>query len=58
MAQPKQEVCTIRIIFPVDSDDQAIEFKKKISEILSDKSDAHIQFSISTTPLQPSGKPI
>lgn len=43
---PKQEICTIRIIFPVKSDDQAIGFKKKITEILSDIPDAAINFSI------------
>lgn len=46
--QPKQELCSIRIVFPVESDDQAIGFKKKITEILSDIPDAAINFSIMT----------
>ena len=47
------ELCTIRIMFPVDSDEQAIGIKKKIKEILSDKPDAQVQFSIMTGPSQP-----
>lgn len=48
MDNPKQEICSIKIMFPVDSDDQAIEYKKKITEVLKDKADAQIQFSLST----------
>lgn len=46
----KAEVCSIRIIFPVQSDEQALECKKKISEALSDITDVQIQFSIMTPP--------
>ncbi len=55
MDKDKQEICTIRIIFPVDSDDQAIEIKKKISEILKDKSDAQIQFGLTSGDVGPRG---
>jgi len=48
----KQDVCSIRIAFPVISDEQAIEYKKKIAEILRPVADAQIQFSILTTPLR------
>lgn len=44
--QPKQ-ICTIRIMFPVESDEQAIEYKRKISDALSDKPEARIEFSLS-----------
>ncbi len=45
--KPKlQELCTMRIAFPVESDDQAIAVKKKISEILADIPDAGIQFTL------------
>jgi len=50
MPTPKQEVCTIRIMFPVESDEQAIGYKKKISDILSGKQDVHIQFTIQSLP--------
>ncbi len=42
---PKQ-VCSLTIIFPIDNDEQAIEYKKKITAILSEISDAQIRFSI------------
>ena len=45
-----QEICTIRIMFPIESDEQAIEYKKKIAAILSEIPDAQIQFSIMTMP--------
>ena len=52
-AQGKQEVCTIRIMFPVDTDEQAIEYKKKIAAVLADKQDVQQQFSIMTVPSMP-----
>ena len=44
--QPKQEICNIRIMFPVASDDEAIGYKKKITDMLSSNPDAVINFSI------------
>ncbi|MBA7621474.1 hypothetical protein ES703_28836 [subsurface metagenome] len=46
MEQPNKELCTIRILFPVDSDEQAIGYKKKIAEILKVIPEAQIQFSL------------
>lgn len=46
MEQGKMEICTIKIMFPVESDEKAIEYKKKITDILSDVPDATIQFSL------------
>ncbi|MBA7526368.1 hypothetical protein ES705_18530 [subsurface metagenome] len=50
--QPKAklEVCTIRIMFPVVSDEQAINCKKKIKEILSDIPEVNTQFSLMDMP--------
>ncbi len=45
-----QEICTIQIAFPVDSDEQAIGYKKKITEILSDISNARIEFALTPLP--------
>lgn len=53
--QPKKEICSIRIMFPVTSDEQAIEYKKKISVLLSDIPNAHIEFSIRSMPTQQMG---
>jgi len=50
MDKPKQEICSIRIMFPVESDEAAIDCKKKIEAILSNKAEAQIQFSIMTVP--------
>lgn len=43
---PKQEICSIRIMFQVESDEQAIVIKKKIADILADTSDVAINFSL------------
>ena len=45
-----QEVCTIQIAFPVDSDEQAIGYKKKITEILSDIPKVRIEFALTSLP--------
>ncbi|MBA7680008.1 hypothetical protein ES703_88315 [subsurface metagenome] len=50
MDNDKKELCTIRIMFPVESDEKAIEYKKKINDILSDIPDAIIEFGIRTIP--------
>jgi len=42
---PKQ-LCTLRIVFPVDDDEAAIEVKKKITEILAPMQDAQIIFGL------------
>lgn len=42
---PKQ-LCTIRIAFPVETDEQAIELKKKVSDVLGDVPQARLEFSI------------
>lgn len=47
MDKSKQEICTITIMFPVDTDEQAIGFKKQITDILSDKPDARLEFRLS-----------
>ncbi|GAI52396.1 unnamed protein product, partial [marine sediment metagenome] len=46
---PKQ-VCSIRIMFPVETDEQAIEYKKKIGDVLADISNARIEFALTTAP--------
>ena len=50
MDKVNQEVCTIRIMFPVTSDEHAIECKRKIEATLSDIPNTNIQFSIMTAP--------
>ena len=45
------EICSIRIMFPVESDEQAIEYKKKIGALLAEVPEAQIQFSIMSAPV-------
>jgi len=44
------EICQIRIMFPVESDEDAIVCKKKIKEALAGKPDAQMQFTIMPAP--------
>ncbi len=44
------ETCTMRIIFPINSDEQALEAKKRIKEALKDIEDVQIQFMTMTSP--------
>lgn len=37
-------------MFPVDTDEQAIAYKKKIGDVLADISQARIEFSLSSVP--------
>lgn len=59
--QTVKQVCTIRIAFPVETDDQAIKYKKQLGDILADIPDVVIGFSLTTTPRSrdlPAPKPI
>lgn len=40
------EVCTITVAFPVGSDDEAIDVKKKIGDLVKDIPDARVDFRI------------
>lgn len=53
MDNDKKELCTIRILFPVESDEKAIEYKKEIAKILNDIPEAQIQFGLSSIPTRP-----
>ncbi|MBA7708146.1 hypothetical protein ES703_117038 [subsurface metagenome] len=50
MENPAKEICTIRIVFPVSSDEDGIKVKAQIKEILSDRPDAQTQFSLMSMP--------
>lgn len=45
-----QQICSIRIAFPVESDEYAIECKKQISAVLADITQARIEFSLNSMP--------
>ena len=46
MDKDKQEVCSIRIMFPTNSDEQSIGIKTKIKDVLSGIQDVQFNFSI------------
>lgn len=46
MAELEKEICSIRVMFPVDSDEQAIDIKKKLKDVLSPMPDATFDFRI------------
>jgi len=41
-----KQVCIIKIVFPVDSDDAAIAYKKKIGEAMADNPEAQVSFNL------------
>ncbi|MBA7652688.1 hypothetical protein ES703_60527 [subsurface metagenome] len=45
-----KQICTLRIMFPVDTDEQAIEYKKKITAVLAEIPEASIEFRLMTMP--------
>lgn len=51
--QPPKQVCAIQIGFPVDTDEQAIEYKKKIAAVLADIPKVRIEFSLMNLPRRP-----
>lgn len=54
LSTPKQ-ICSIRIMFPVESDAQAMICKNKIDEIIVDIPAAQTEFSIRSVPNRPIG---
>ncbi|GAI56331.1 unnamed protein product, partial [marine sediment metagenome] len=50
MDKSKKEVCTLRIMFPVESDERAIEIKKAIEGLLAEIPEAQVHFAIAPIP--------
>lgn len=50
VSPPQKELCTMRIAFPVMSDEQALDVKRKIGEILQGVENPQMQFSIMSIP--------
>lgn len=46
MAEPIKEFCIIKLMFPIESDEQAFECKKKVKDMLSNISNSRIDFRI------------
>jgi len=47
---PKEQICTFRIVVVVTSDEQALEYKKKVSAVFEDNPNAQTVFNLSNTP--------
>lgn len=52
MVTQPQQICSLRIGFPVASDEEAIAYKKKLTAILTDIPQMRIEFSLSSMPSQ------
>lgn len=44
--KPQKQLCTIKILFPVDSDDTAFCVKKMLGEALKDIPEHHFTFNL------------
>ncbi len=53
MDEKQKEICTIRVMFPVSSDEEAIDIKKKVAELLSHLPESQITFSLANMPTRP-----
>ena len=49
---PNTQICSIRIAFPVESDEQAIAYKKQLTAIFADCDSVRIGFDLTTVPMQ------
>ena len=51
MSDPIQkQVCSIRLVFPVNDDEEAISYKKKILEVIAAIPDVQLQFTLMNMP--------
>jgi len=46
MPDEQKQICQIRIVFPVDTDEKAVEYKKAMAAVLAEIPDAQIHFSL------------
>ena len=49
-APPQKQICTIRILLVVDSDEEGLQYKKKVTEIFGSNPDAHVTFGLANNP--------
>ena len=45
-----KDLCQIRVMFPVENDEKAIEIKNKIKELLEDNKEAQVHFALMPQP--------
>jgi len=49
-ATPQKQICTIRILLIVASDEEALQYKKKVTEIFGSNPDAQVTFGLANNP--------
>ncbi|KKN15626.1 hypothetical protein LCGC14_0984130 [marine sediment metagenome] len=57
MANEQKQTCIISVNFPVENDEQAIEYKKKITAVLSEMPNAKIQLMLMSSSSEPPNMP-
>jgi len=45
-----EQICSFRIVVIVTSDEQALDYKKKVSAVFGDNANAQIQFTLNNKP--------
>lgn len=53
MSEERKQLCSIRIMFPVTSDKDAIAVKKVITDAVTGLENCNIMFSLNTVPNMP-----
>lgn len=53
MAEDKKELCSITVVLPVESDEQAMDVKKKVQAAIADNPEAVVDFRLRSLPSKP-----
>jgi len=53
MDKSKKQICQIQVMFPVDTDEKALELKKNIETLLDETPDAQVHFTLMPLPTLP-----
>ena len=48
-----KQICQIQVMFPVDTDEKALELKKNIETLLDETPDAQVHFTLMPLPTMP-----
>jgi len=53
MDKSNKQICQIQVMFPVESDEKALELKKKVDELLVDTESSQVHFTLMPLPTMP-----
>lgn len=51
--KPQKQLCQIKLMFAVDTDDEALLVKKQLSDLLKDRPEIQVNFSLTNAPPMP-----